>query len=92
MNTHGHIDMQNQSGERVKAIAPVIISASRATDIPAFFLPGSSIGLTRDIAYGRIHIMAKIHMSVLQILASSSFGQRIRDHYCHICFSSKIED
>lgn len=39
MTTHGHIDMQNESGERVKAFAPVIISASRATDIPAFFAP-----------------------------------------------------
>ncbi|NTU73999.1 DUF1848 domain-containing protein, partial [Candidatus Roizmanbacteria bacterium] len=27
------------SGERVDAIAPVIVSASRATDIPAFFSP-----------------------------------------------------
>lgn len=29
--------MLNESGERVKALAPVIVSASRATDIPAFF-------------------------------------------------------
>ncbi len=29
--------MLNDSGERVKALAPVIVSASRATDIPAFF-------------------------------------------------------
>lgn len=39
MNTHGHIEMLNDSGERVKALAPVIVSASRATDIPAFFAP-----------------------------------------------------
>lgn len=39
MNTHGHIKIQNDSGERVKALAPVIVSASRATDIPAFFAP-----------------------------------------------------
>ena len=39
MNTHGHIVMLNDSGERVKALAPVIVSASRATDIPAFFAP-----------------------------------------------------
>lgn len=39
MNTHGHIEMLNESGERVKALAPVIVSASRATDIPAFFSP-----------------------------------------------------
>lgn len=39
MNTHGHIEMLNDSGECVKALAPVIVSASRATDIPAFFSP-----------------------------------------------------
>ena len=37
MNTHGHIAMLNDSGKRVKALAPIIVSASRATDIPAFF-------------------------------------------------------
>ncbi|MCM1293376.1 MAG: DUF1848 domain-containing protein [Bacteroides sp.] len=31
--------MLNESGERVKALAPVIISASCATDIPEFFAP-----------------------------------------------------
>lgn len=31
--------MLNDSGERVKALAPIIVSASRATDIPAFFAP-----------------------------------------------------
>lgn len=39
MNTHEHIDILNESCERVKALAPVIVSASRATDIPAFFSP-----------------------------------------------------
>ena len=39
MNTHGHIDMLNESGELVKMLAPVIVSASRATDVPAFFAP-----------------------------------------------------
>ena len=37
MKTHGHIEMLNESGERVRALAPMIVSASRATDIPAFF-------------------------------------------------------
>lgn len=37
MRTHDHIEMLSEAGERVKAIAPVIVSASRATDIPAFF-------------------------------------------------------
>lgn len=39
MKTHGHIEMLNDLGERVKALAPIIVSASRATDIPAFFAP-----------------------------------------------------
>lgn len=37
MKTHGHIEILNEAGERVKALAPMIVSASRATDIPAFF-------------------------------------------------------
>lgn len=37
MKTHGHIEILNEAGERVKALAPIIVSASRATDIPAFF-------------------------------------------------------
>lgn len=39
MKTHGHIEILNEAGERVKALAPMIVSASRATDIPAFFSP-----------------------------------------------------
>ncbi len=39
MKTHKQLDIINASGERVKALAPVIVSASRATDIPAFFSP-----------------------------------------------------
>lgn len=37
MPTHQHIEFINENGERVKALAPVIVSASRATDIPAFY-------------------------------------------------------
>ncbi len=37
MKGHAHIDIYNESGERQSALSPVIISASRATDIPAFF-------------------------------------------------------
>ena len=39
MNTHDHIEILNESGEHVKALAPMIVSASRATDIPTFFSP-----------------------------------------------------
>lgn len=37
MPTHQHIEILNDRDEAVKAIAPVIVSASRATDIPAFY-------------------------------------------------------
>lgn len=37
MKIHDHIHIKTESGDDVKAIAPVIVSASRATDIPAFF-------------------------------------------------------
>lgn len=62
MKSHGHIEILNEAGERVKALAPVIVSASRATDIPAFFCRGSSTDLTRGTVYGEIHTTAKIHM------------------------------
>lgn len=39
MTTHGHINIQTEEGEQVNALAPVIVSASRATDVPAFFSP-----------------------------------------------------
>lgn len=37
MTTHGHLNIITDQGEQVKALSPVIVSASRATDIPAFF-------------------------------------------------------
>ncbi len=40
MKSHNHMELVNECGERVKALAPMIVSASRATDIPAFFSPG----------------------------------------------------
>lgn len=39
MRTHEHIVMADQTGGLVKAVAPMIVSASRATDIPALFSP-----------------------------------------------------
>lgn len=39
MTTHEHINLINDRSELVKAIAPMIVSASRATDIPAFYAP-----------------------------------------------------
>lgn len=37
MTTHQHIYIKNELGEWAKTLAPVIVSASRATDIPAFY-------------------------------------------------------
>lgn len=37
MNRHSHINLITDSGQFVKAQTPVIVSASRATDIPAFY-------------------------------------------------------
>ena len=37
MSTHSQIAQKIESGAIVKALAPVIVSASRATDIPAFY-------------------------------------------------------
>ena len=37
MNATNKIDIKTQKGETVKAVAPIIISASRSTDIPAFY-------------------------------------------------------
>lgn len=37
MRLHDTIEIRNDSGKTVRAVAPVIVSASRATDIPAFF-------------------------------------------------------
>lgn len=39
MINHSLIEILNESEERVKALVPVIVSASRATDVPAFFCP-----------------------------------------------------
>lgn len=37
MPAHQYIEIRNEGGEVVRAIAPMIVSVSRATDIPAFY-------------------------------------------------------
>lgn len=37
MTTWDHIEIQTEQGNKVKAQAPLIVSASRSTDIPAFY-------------------------------------------------------
>lgn len=48
----GKIIITNDTGEQVEAIAPVIVSASRSTDIPAFMPSGSSTAWLKGIVHG----------------------------------------
>lgn len=48
----GKIIITNDTGEQVEATAPVIVSASRSTDIPAFMPSGSSTAWLKGIVLG----------------------------------------
>lgn len=61
----------NDAGEQVEATAPVIISASRSTDIPAFMPNGSSIAWLKVIALGTILLTSK-NVYLFQELQSDS--------------------
>lgn len=50
----GKIIITNDTGEQVEATAPVIVSASRSTDIPAFMPSGSSTAWLKGIVLGII--------------------------------------
>lgn len=54
-------------GEIVEATAPVIISASRSTDIPAFMPNGSSTAWLKVIALGTILLTSKKCISLSRI-------------------------
>ena len=47
------VEITTDSGERVKASAPVVLSASRATDIPAFYADWFFTRLKRGYAVRR---------------------------------------
>lgn len=54
------IKIYTDSGELVEASAPVIISASRSTDIPAFFWQNGSLTvLQKGIVLGIIHLISR---------------------------------
>lgn len=60
------ITIRNSVDERVEAITPVIISASRSTDIPAFMPSGFSTAWQKAIVLGTIRLISKryIYLSV----------------------------
>lgn len=51
------ITINTDDGISVEAGAPVIVSASRATDIPAFMQTGSRKGCRKDIRFGKTLLM-----------------------------------
>ncbi len=57
---HTTIEIITERGEKVKAIAPVIISASRATDIPAFYAKEFFADLLRGYSLWRNPFNGKI--------------------------------
>lgn len=46
------VTITTDAGERVEAVAPVVVSASRATDIPAFYAEWFSAGWRGATACG----------------------------------------
>lgn len=63
MRNHDRVEILNEYGERVKALAPMIVSASRDTDIPTFFFPWFFDRLDKGYCVcGEIHATAKIRM------------------------------
>ena len=51
------IKIKRDNGEVVDAQAPIIVSASRSTDIPAFYAECFSADLKKVTLPGQIHLM-----------------------------------
>lgn len=68
------------NGRLVKAQAPIIVSASRSTDIPAFYTDWFSSGLKLVIRHGLTHLMALNPTFPMTRHVSSCFGLKIQDH------------
>lgn len=77
MATWTHTEI-NIDGRIVKAQAPMIVSASRSTDIPAFMQTGSFIDWRKDIQRGQIHSMARKVTCRIRTHALLCFGLRIQ--------------
>lgn len=54
------IKINTDDGISVEASAPIIVSASRATDIPAFMQTGSRKGCIKDTQFGKPFQWGKI--------------------------------
>jgi len=57
MATWQKVQIQRECGEIVDAQAPLIVSASRSTDIPAFYADWFFDRLEKDILHGQILLM-----------------------------------
>lgn len=79
MATWKHTDI-SINGRLVKAQAPIIVSASRSTDIPAFYTDWFSSGLKLVIRHGLTHLMALNPTFPMTRHVSSCFGLKIQDH------------
>lgn len=75
MATWGHTNI-TIDGQLVKAQAPVIVSASRSTDIPAFYADWFFDRLEKDILHGLTHLMALSPTSLMTRHVLSYSGQR----------------
>lgn len=73
------INICTDSGKIVEATAPVIISASRSTDIPAFYAKWFLTAWQKAIALGTIHSISKRCISLSVSVGLLYFGQKIRN-------------
>ena len=77
------------SGEQVEALAPIIISASRSTDIPAFYVKWFFNRLAKGIGvWYNSGLIGWNECSVsFERCKAIVFGQRTRSRYYLICMS-----
>lgn len=71
-------------GTIVSMQAPLIISASRSTDIPAFYADWFFYRLKKDILHGRIPLTVLNHIFRMTRYVLLFFGQRIHVRCCSI--------
>lgn len=70
------VTILTEQGDNVEATAPVIISASRSTDIPAFYAKWFSIAWQKVIVLGTIRSISKRCISLSVSVELLCFGQR----------------
>ena len=74
---HRKIQIQSDSGELVSGQAPIIVSASRATDIPAFYAEWFFDRLEKGHVVWQNPLVGSRHSFLLLKLVLSCFGLRI---------------